>query len=381
LEERSAGYSKFIESMAGGQGFDLAALKACDQAEQEALVERLAPAAAEDWRHVEALLAIGTPDAVAAARAGLTGEDRLLRLYTAGQLHARGETEYLEGVVAEAIDNAGPDDGLKVALDLAVRFPTRATNQALLDGTIDADREQMIPFGNALLYAVGATQQRNGPYNAFLWELATMERAERIPALRDMLAKSPADISGLDWGEGVAAPAGPVRLVLRWLMRLLCLAVAGAIGWHIYALANLPDRPFDAIYASPVLTVLAGLSAILFLLWFDGRLRGLPLFVIGVAALALCGLSMRWIDTSAHGLREHWSGLELHKAALAGDLCYRVDGGSFALRGAIPEEVFTYSRGWWPSAFDEETFKRYFFSDLPMAAQPDGWKCHEREGF
>jgi hypothetical protein len=86
---------------------------------------------------------------------------------------------------------------------------------------------------------------------------------------------------------------------------------------------------------------------------------------------------MRWVDSSAGGVRESWSGVALAKVQLRGDLCYRIGARSFDLRGSGPAR-FAYQRGLWPSAFGEDEFKRYFFSDLPMRARSDGWTCIAR---
>lgn len=170
---------------------------------------------------------------------------------------------------------------------------------------------------------------------------------------------------------------GPVRRVVRLLLRLLCLAAAGVIGWHYYALASFPDTPFNAVFVPIGLTIASGLAGILFLLWFDGKWRRILLLLLGAGALAFAGNSMRWIDSSRSGVHEYWAGLPRASVKLSGDLCYRIDARNFSLRGA--RAVFTYQRGYWPSTFGEEAFKRYFFSDLKMASTPSGWTCHARD--
>ncbi|MES2444341.1 MAG: hypothetical protein V4574_16050 [Pseudomonadota bacterium] len=196
------------------------------------------------------------------------------------------------------------------------------------------------------------------------------ERAE-IEALLE--ARAQAD----DEDEAFAPePVGAVRRVLRWAIRLVALAVLGAIGWYRYALESL-KTPFDGVHAPVALTVASGLIGVLLLLWFDGKGRRGPLLLLGAAALALCGLSMRWVDSGRGGVREHWSGLEFSRTRLSGDLCYRIDAQVFALRGAGPAR-FTYVRGIWPGAYGEDEFKRYFFSDLPMRRRADGWTCIAR---
>jgi hypothetical protein len=168
---------------------------------------------------------------------------------------------------------------------------------------------------------------------------------------------------------------GLVRRVMRWLLRLICLATLGLVGWHVYALASLPDKPFDAVHAPIVLTIGSALAGTLFILWFDGKWRRALLLLLGVAALALSALSMRWVDSAKSGIHEYWAGLERGRAVLPGDLCYRIDARDFALRREVAKTRFTYQRGIWPSAFSEAEFKRYFFSDLPMTAKAEGWTC------
>src|SRR4051812_45562398 len=66
-------------------------------------------------------------------------------------------------------------------------------------------------------------------------------------------------------------PVGAIRRLVRWLLRLIGLAVLGLAGWHAYALASLPDKPFDAIHAPLALTIGSALAGMLFMLWFDGK--------------------------------------------------------------------------------------------------------------
>jgi hypothetical protein len=201
-------------------------------------------------------------------------------------------------------------------------------------------------------------------------DLTPQERAE----IEALLGRGGAEDEDEDF---VAEPIGPVRRVLRWLLRLVCLAVAGLIGWHLLALSSLPDKPFDAVHAPIVLTIGSGLAGMLFLLWFDGRLRRVLLLLLALAALAVSGLSMRWVDSSRSGIREYWAGVERQRMRLGDDLCYTIDGKTFVLRGAGGGR-FAYMRGIWPGAFGEAEFRRYFFSDLPMAADANGWTCAAR---
>jgi hypothetical protein len=171
-------------------------------------------------------------------------------------------------------------------------------------------------------------------------------------------------------------PVGPARRILRFPFRLLCVALIGAVGWHVFALATLKS-PYDAVHIPVPLSLGSGIIAVVMLLWFDGKWQRLPILLLGLAALGLCGLSMRWVDSSAGGVRESWSGVTLGKAQLRGDLCYRIDSRVFELRGSGPAR-FTYRRGIWPGTFGEAEFKRYFFSDLPMRVGVDGWICVAR---
>jgi len=174
----------------------------------------------------------------------------------------------------------------------------------------------------------------------------------------------------------VEEPVGPIRRVVRLLLRSLCLAAAGVIGWHYYALASLPDKPFNAVFVPIGLTIASGLAGIVLLLWFDGKWRRILLLLLGGGALAFAGNSMRWVESSHSGVHEYWAGLPRSAVKLSGDLCYRIDAETFALGGG--RAVFTYRRGIWPSNFGEAEFRRYFFSDLRMAARADGWKCIAR---
>lgn len=171
-------------------------------------------------------------------------------------------------------------------------------------------------------------------------------------------------------------PIGLIRRVLRFPARLLCLAAIGAVGSHVVALATLKS-PYDAVHVPIALTIGSGIIAVLLLLWFDGKWQRVPILLLGLAALGLCGLSMRWVHSAAGGVREYWAAAAVTGVQLRGDLCYRMDPASFELRGAGPAR-FVYRRGFWPSAFDEEAFRHYFFSDLKMTSGAGGWTCRDR---
>lgn len=174
-------------------------------------------------------------------------------------------------------------------------------------------------------------------------------------------------------GEGV----GLGRRLVRYVLLIVTVAVVGVTGWHLVALASLPEQPFDGVDAPIALTIGFALLGILLLWWFDGRWRWLPLALLGLGALAISGLSMRWVDSSRGGVREFWAGVSLSKTRMSGDLCYRIDAKRFELRGAGGAR-FVYDRGVWPGSYSEAEFRRYFFSDLPMRAGPDGWTCVAR---
>lgn len=195
------------------------------------------------------------------------------------------------------------------------------------------------------------------------------ERA-RIEAMLDHPANEEEEFS--------SERVGPIRRVVRWSCWLLILIALGAVGWHVAALAMLPDKAFDGVHAPVALTIGFALLGIVLMLWFDARLQWTPLFLLGIAAFGVSGLSMRWVDSSKTGIHEYWAGIERAAAVLPGDLCYRIDGATFALRREAGRAGFTYQRGIWPSAFSEGEFQRYFFSDLPMRARADGWTCVAR---
>ena len=353
-------------------GYDVGALRGLDDDERSEIEAVLVPRATRDWRDVEALLALGTPGALLAAHTGLTSDDRWVRLYTAEALAAKGEPEFLEGPVIEGLANAETHNGLPTALRLAANHPSDAIKAALLDGLLDPERDTG-QFGEALFKSLGRARDRG-----FFDSLGEMDSDARAEALRTRFAELGVDDPVAALLEEPARPrVGPVRWLLRLLGWLVCVAAAGAVAWHFHALSTLPDRPFDAVHAPIGLTIGAAAVGVFLLLWFDGKLRRVVLLLLAVAALGLAGLSTRWIDSSRSGVREYWAGHEIARARLPGDLCYRIDGAVFVLRGA-GKARFEYKRGYWPTAFGEVELKRYFFSDVPMRARADGWICIDR---
>ncbi|MCW3836780.1 hypothetical protein ACFQ1E_12120 [Sphingomonas canadensis] len=199
--------------------------------------------------------------------------------------------------------------------------------------------------------------------------LSAGERA-RIAA---MMAEGHPEGGALD-EEAPSERAGPLRRFVRVLLWLLCLAILAAALWHAISLSFLAAAPAGALASPLPLTIGLAMLAIILLLWFDGRPLWTPLLLLGLASAAMSGISMRWIDSTPAGVREHWAGIERQRVRLGGDLCYRIDGAAFALRDA-GGRGFTYPRGLWPGSFSEAEFRRYFFSDAPMRAGADGWTC------
>jgi HEAT repeat protein len=181
-----------VEKWREGIGFDLAALEKVTDSERETLlkmlVERLESEG--DWREIEALAAIGTPQAKAALRRAAEDGSPETRLYAAEQLARLKEPTDLERAIIEALRKTSLFGGLSQALDLAEDHPSPRIQETLLDLALNGDEEQRIHCAALALYLGGKAEEAfDWNHRPFFLQFGDDDRKVQIKAYKELCSR------------------------------------------------------------------------------------------------------------------------------------------------------------------------------------------------
>ena len=175
-----------------GEGYDLRALRALDPDEAFRAEHWLLARAANDWRDLERLLAIGSPAAQAAVIDQLRNGKLEQRLHAARLVEDDPKLGTDTAAEVEAAAIAGLESallfyGLSIALDLATTLRTPALIDALFRATLRDEGEAAVHAAARLAYIHGKAKE------PFDWELRplflrfnTQDRAEREVVFRKL---------------------------------------------------------------------------------------------------------------------------------------------------------------------------------------------------
>jgi hypothetical protein len=171
-----------------GEGYDLDAIKEMEPDEVFRLEHWLRSRANEDWRDLEALLAIGTDTARAAVVDQLRNGKLEQRLQAARLLE--DDTSLAKDIEAAAVaglESALLFGGLSVALDLATTLRSPALIDALFRACLRDDGEAAVHAAARLAFIHGKAKEE------FDWDLRplylrfnTQDRAEREVVFREL---------------------------------------------------------------------------------------------------------------------------------------------------------------------------------------------------
>jgi hypothetical protein len=173
-----------------GEGYDLEALRASEPDEQFRAEHWLRGRADEDWRDLEALLALGTETGRAAVVDELRTGKLEQRLNAARLLQDDATLAAdIEAAVAAGLESALLFHGLSIALDLATTRRTPALIDALFRAALRDEGEAAVHAAARLAFVHGKAKE------AFDWELRplflrfnTQDRAEREAVFRELCA-------------------------------------------------------------------------------------------------------------------------------------------------------------------------------------------------
>jgi hypothetical protein len=189
-------YQTFLKSMEigydqwhDGVGYDLEALAKMGKRDRKAvtqlLVGRLASRA--DWRDIEALGALATPEATRAIKNALRSAKPEIRLHAAKQLADLDMAVDLDKVIAEVLMIGEHGKGLSLAIDLAAEHPTPLLRKTLLECALDGKPDVRVHAAALSLYLAGkADEPFDWNRRPFFLRFGEDDRKERLSAYKEL---------------------------------------------------------------------------------------------------------------------------------------------------------------------------------------------------
>src|SRR5262245_1549882 len=189
----SASYTRFLKSMfvgleewREGTGYDLDALNEMTPAERVSIEAKLIEHLADpgDWRDVEALAALGTPNALSAVEKARKHRDRDVRNWAIEHgLENASDNNGLENDVVRAVRQG--------AIELAEQCPTPRVKRALLDCARTADATTRVNAAALLMYLCGQAAERfDWSRRPFFLRFGEDDPKERRSALQELRKKT-----------------------------------------------------------------------------------------------------------------------------------------------------------------------------------------------
>lgn len=192
----STAHKKFMKSMQitqdewrDGIGFDLDALREVTDSERDSLTLILAQQLTDhgDWRHMEALAAIGTTAATDAIRESLKSKNMETRLHAAKFLAEIGEPADLEDTIIATLRGTDLSSGLSQAIDLAEQHPSPRLQETLLDLALNGTEEQRIHCAALALFHGGkADEAFDWNHRPFFLQFGDEDRQVQIEAYKEL---------------------------------------------------------------------------------------------------------------------------------------------------------------------------------------------------
>jgi hypothetical protein len=128
LDSMKIGYFQWHD----GIGYDLDALNEMNQDEIRQVESLLIARKDSDWRDVEALAALNTPDTIQALKECLQSFNLDVRLFAARYLKEMNIADHIEEIVVKTLPETKIGDGMTFALNLAETYPTERIRRTVL---------------------------------------------------------------------------------------------------------------------------------------------------------------------------------------------------------------------------------------------------------
>ena len=178
------------EKWRDGIGYDLDSLDAASPTETAQIENLLLQRGVRDWRDVEALARIDSPDARAALREAVVHGHQEVRLAVVQRAPALVSDPEHEATLVSALERAEFYGGLRQALEEAASFHPPAVLDALFRGALRRVGGVGVHFAALLTYLHGAADEPfDWSQRPFFLRFATSSAAERETAFRELCAR------------------------------------------------------------------------------------------------------------------------------------------------------------------------------------------------
>ena len=194
--EASQACQTFLNSMkinhdewVDGTGYNLEALGLMTEAEREQVVPLLAKRleTSPDWREIEALKALRTPEARYALIVAMSYGNLDTRLRATEALRETGEPVDLESILVETLTKTDLMTGLSHAIDVAAEHPSPRVQETLLDRALNGNDDQRIHCAALALFHGGkADEPFDWNHRPFFLRFVDENRRTQIEAYREL---------------------------------------------------------------------------------------------------------------------------------------------------------------------------------------------------
>ena len=170
-----------------GIGYDLEALEQMSESELESIERTLIDHQPRDWRDIEALACIDSPEARKAVEAALKSSDMKVRQEAMRHAGDKADPKDREKRLIRSLQNDHLYGGLSEAIDEVPDFHPPGVVDALFRGALHRDGEAAVHFAALLLYLHGkAKEPFDWDHRPFFLRFHTTDRAERRAVFREL---------------------------------------------------------------------------------------------------------------------------------------------------------------------------------------------------
>lgn len=188
-KKNSPNVEKFLESMKIdseqgriGVGYDLNVLKELNAEELEQVESVLIPRKDKDWRDVEALASINTPNAIQAVKSCLNSPNLEVRIDAAKILKKMNFVDQVEEVLLNTLPIVKISGGLVQALALAKENPTEKVKQKLVWCALHGNDTTRTHCAAMALFLYGKASSEFDNNQKIIFQFGVQDKAKRMAA-------------------------------------------------------------------------------------------------------------------------------------------------------------------------------------------------------